>query len=439
MPTAGLPMQGIELPEFSDAEIAELVNQARAEALIEARIILRRQMVAQILERAAELEPGCGAEPALAQQPALAAVPPAAQFAAPPGPLPPAPQPQTVAASAARSAPQPADTPTSAAATPDSAADAARLAEIEAIRQKLAENERALQQIKTTPPPGKESAAQAGPPAEAEAPPETGDGFYVYGIVGPDFDPAVLPAVGIAPDRPVYLLPDQHMQAVVSRAPLEEFGQAVIEENTHNPVWLESHVLAHQAILEALVSGGALVPMKFCSLYLSEARIQAMMAQYAGEFSAALANLTGKEEWGIKVYSDPAALNRQVEATSERIQAIQAEIASKTSGMAYFVRKKLEVALGEEAERFSNACAQDSHDRLAACASAAHILPLRDRNITGRADDMALNGAYLVAAGQMDAYRSEIDRLQDEYGPQGFTYELSGPWPPYNFVSIGVE
>jgi hypothetical protein len=46
---------------------------------------------------------------------------------------------------------------------------------------------------------------------------------------------------------------------------------------------------------------------------------------------------------------------------------------------------------------------------------------------------MILNGAYLVPVGDA-GLRAEVERLAAEHEPLGITYEVTGPWPPHNFV-----
>ncbi len=46
---------------------------------------------------------------------------------------------------------------------------------------------------------------------------------------------------------------------------------------------------------------------------------------------------------------------------------------------------------------------------------------------------MLLNGAYLVERGD-SRLEQALRELEEHFGPQGVTYELTGPWPPYNFV-----
>ena len=48
---------------------------------------------------------------------------------------------------------------------------------------------------------------------------------------------------------------------------------------------------------------------------------------------------------------------------------------------------------------------------------------------------MLLNGAYLIERERTSEVREAVDVLQEEWRSLGFTIELTGPWPPYNFVA----
>jgi len=97
------------------------------------------------------------------------------------------------------------------------------------------------------------------------------------------------------------------------------------------------------------------------------------------------------------------------------------------------------VLITDEVERVSDEYAQRSHDRLSSNAEEAVINPLRSRELTGREEAMILNGAYLVAEEQLLAFRAELESLEEEHSHLGFSYEMTGPWPPYNFVSTCTE
>ena len=52
---------------------------------------------------------------------------------------------------------------------------------------------------------------------------------------------------------------------------------------------------------------------------------------------------------------------------------------------------------------------------------------------------MILNGAYLVASGEEQQLREAVQELEERFGADGVTYELTGPWPPYNFAGEDPE
>jgi hypothetical protein len=48
---------------------------------------------------------------------------------------------------------------------------------------------------------------------------------------------------------------------------------------------------------------------------------------------------------------------------------------------------------------------------------------------------MILNGAYLVETKRTEGLRRLLSELEDRHRALGARLELTGPWPPYNFVS----
>ena len=52
---------------------------------------------------------------------------------------------------------------------------------------------------------------------------------------------------------------------------------------------------------------------------------------------------------------------------------------------------------------------------------------------------MLLNGVYLVESEAADAFHATVAELGEDYSALGFTVELTGPWPPYNFVGSSIE
>jgi hypothetical protein len=362
----------------SDGQVGEIIQEAQDEALTEAKAIIRESLVQAILEHALRKLEDKATDAASDEQSILRR-------------------------------------------------------EIEAIRGKIVENERLLSQLGAPAVEERES----GPDDEAEE----GHGIYVYGIAGCGQGQPVgdLPGKGIDPAFPVYALPHQVIRAIVSQVSLQEFGQSALEANLNDVEWLEARVRAHEQILETVLAGHTLIPMRLCTIYRGEDRVQEMLARHYDDFVDTLARLEGKREWGIKVYCDDKTMAQRVGESSDRVKTLEAEIGEKSSGAAYFLKKKLEETIAEEMERVSDECAQRSHDRLASHAEEAVVNPLQGQEITRRRETMILNGAYLVAEERLADFRAEVESLKAEYGGIGLSYEMTGPWPPYNFVTLNHE
>lgn len=266
-------------------------------------------------------------------------------------------------------------------------------------------------------------------------------GYYLYGIIGNDRRRLVdeLPREGIDPAYRVYTLPYQAIQAIVSRVSLAEFGQEALETNLNNLDWLGARVRAHQGILESLITGHTLIPMRFCTIYRDEGRIQEILTRHHNSFMATLARLEGKYEWGVKLYSNRQLLRQKVEEISAQVNTLKLEIGRKSDGAAYFLKKKLEATLAEEMERMADECAQSSHERLSYHAAEVVINPLQSKEISGRNEPMLLNGAYLVAKKRLTTFQAELAGLQERYGRLGLYYEMTGPWPAYNFAALDID
>jgi len=313
--------------------------------------------------------------------------------------------------------------------------------EIEDIKRSVADNERLLGQ--TEEPPISVDEVNNHTIEEPLSVPgdEPGEGYYVYGIVQNDNCAPVgeLPQQGVDPAYPVYSLRYEDIGAIVSRVSLEEFSQEAIQANLRDMKWLEAGVAAHQRTLDAVSACRSVIPMKFCTIYQSKDAILQMMARHYPEFADDLARLKGKEEWGVKVYCDSRVLSERIAAGSERVKKLEAEAREKPRGVAYFLKKKVDETVADEAERATDECAQHSHQRLSRLAEEAVMNPLQDKEATGRGEEMVLNGVFLVDKEKVEAFRAEAGSLGEEYGDLGFSYETTGPWQPYNFITVGAE
>ena len=288
--------------------------------------------------------------------------------------------------------------------------------------------------------PEEPAASTAAGPQTADRPGETGVAYYVYAVAQARNSEGYEAASLIDGGRSrVYGLRYRDVVAIVSPVPLAEFGPGVLEANLRDAAWARVRVLAHQEVLAGLLSRYTLVPFKFCTLYRSEDSVLEMLDRHYQGFAENLARLEGATELGVKVYCDRRALAERVRETSKALKPLREGISRMSEGAAYFLKKKLEQAAEQEAEQVMDACTRESHERLAGRAREAVANPIQPPEVHGRGVEMMLNGAYLVDDDGLEDFRVALASLDETYAPLGFSYELTGPWPPYNFAAVVFE
>jgi hypothetical protein len=271
----------------------------------------------------------------------------------------------------------------------------------------------------------------APPPAPRPAPP-TGDGIWAYcvGRAG-DALPKGLP--GVHADGQVHGVEHEGLVALVSRIPLAEFGEEPLRRNLNDLEWLERVARAHEAVLERALETAPIVPLRLCTIFEDEQGVRRMLDEQRRAFTAALELLAGRQEWGVKLLVDREAL--EAAARARRTEGDTAEeLDSRSAGGAYLQRRRLERQVREEADRLAVGVAEEVHARLQDWASDAVLNPPQNRDLSGHEGEMLLNGAYLVETPKVERLRELVSELEDRHRALGVRLEMTGPWPPYNFV-----
>lgn len=277
------------------------------------------------------------------------------------------------------------------------------------------------------PAPAAEPAPVTRPAPVAEGAPHRsgGLGWYVYGVVAADRLQVVPDLPGIDGAHPVTTLRHGDVAAVVCRVALDEFGEAPLREHLGDMDWLERAARAHERVLDALLADETPIPMRLCSIYSDEQGLRAMLEREHDAYARALRDLRGSMEWGVKGFAEPDAVAADTAAGAGT---------SGGEGRAYMDGRLAERRRREEARQALDAACAAVHDALAAASGAATALPPHRAEVAGRSAPMVLNGAYLVARADADAFAARVEEVQARYAPLGLSLELSGPWPPYNFV-----
>lgn len=265
--------------------------------------------------------------------------------------------------------------------------------------------------------------------------------MYVYGVARASRGrQPVLPRFGgIIPDVPVHPLVHGNLIAFVSAVPSDRFGANEFRTALNDADWLKERILAHEKALEELRSSDDVVPFRFGTIYLDFSHVANMLARHRAALCQALERIQGASEWGVKLYCDADVLRRRIEAESDSIRHLRDMLAAASPGARFFLQKKYAKALDGEAAAMAASWVTRIHRSLDDSARESTEIEVQPPAVHGRSTPMVMNAVYLVSEGSLTRFRQTIAALQNEFAVRGFDHELTGPWPPYHFVSIRQE
>jgi hypothetical protein len=254
---------------------------------------------------------------------------------------------------------------------------------------------------------------------------------YVFCLVRAARRPAVpkLPVSSALPDSRALraLSAGDELWLIATTVSPDEYDEAALAKGLQNLDWVARRAVAHEAMVERFLSARAVLPMQLFTLFSSDERALQHVARQRKEILDILKRIERKVEWGLRLTFDEAAVRNAVETTARK------SVPGTPTGLSYLARKRdlLDVTRGQlqsaraEAERLFTALQ-------------AEVAESRRRSETEQASAGArllLDAAFLVPASRVRAFRAAVARHARKIGAIGIVVSLTGPWPPYNFIS----
>lgn len=255
---------------------------------------------------------------------------------------------------------------------------------------------------------------------------------YLYGVVpaGTPPPPPMLRGIDGAEVRAVDV---DGLLALVSEVDEATYSESSLDERTEDLGWVAERALAHEAVLAWAVDAGPVVPTRPFSLHASRERLCERLASEADELRSRLAELSGRKEWGVKLWRLEERFAAHLGELSEPIRAISGEISSATPGRRFLLEKRREQMRTEEVRTASARVAREVYSDLRESSERAATKPIaRAAADSGRV--LTLHAAFLVPDSAYPDFHRRLNELAARYSPLGFEFEFTGPWPPYHFA-----
>ncbi|WP_433469867.1 GvpL/GvpF family gas vesicle protein [Spirillospora sp. CA-128828] len=282
---------------------------------------------------------------------------------------------------------------------------------------------------------------------------------YLYGVAQ-DLDPAALRGTAGVAGAPVRGVRAAGLTALVSTVRLEEYGEAALRANLEDLGWLEATARAHHDVVDRAAHAAPTAPVRIATIYRDDDRVAEVLAAQGERFTEVLDLITGRSEWGVKIYADAEVLRGGtggtagggmgedvpdsgggLEPSAESLTGTTPGTTGRTAGpsgvgTAYLRRRQQERRRRAAAERRVAGQADTVHTELADHAVASRHHPPQDPRLTGRSGMQVLNVAYLLDDDQAEGFLA-VTRAARERLP-ALQVEVTGPWPPYSFIDTSA-
>jgi hypothetical protein len=216
---------------------------------------------------------------------------------------------------------------------------------------------------------------------------------------------------------PRLLAIDRDIWAVVADAPLERFAGEALQQELQDVESISRHAFAHASVIEFFFRRSSVIPLKLFTLFSSDEKARRDMRSRLASLKRMFAALRGLEEWGVRIIAS------EVEAEAAR---------TLDSGRDYLQLKKRlhdQTAAPPRATMHAVDGALRSLGRLASNTRKETFPP------PARGRPYIKGASFLVAAKRRTAWKKEAAKTAAALAAQGHRLEMSGPWPPYHFVS----
>jgi gas vesicle protein GvpL/GvpF len=250
-------------------------------------------------------------------------------------------------------------------------------------------------------------------------------GVWVYAITRADG--AVQRAAGLrgVADEPVRAVVGGDLAAIVGTVRLEDFRGAGLRRNLADAAAFAPKARAHNAIVGAFRRGGPVIPVRLGTIYRDDRRVCQLLLNEHEDMVTALRRVSGREELGVKAYTDPKSL------------AIQGDLIGSASPdslarVPYLLRRRRQLAAQDEGYRLATAEADRVHSVLLRCAVDGKRKTPIDENPSSKGPWTLLNGSYLVDGDVVELFMQTVTAL--ERSTARIRLEVTGPWPPYSFA-----
>ncbi|MDO9463752.1 MAG: GvpL/GvpF family gas vesicle protein [bacterium] len=226
----------------------------------------------------------------------------------------------------------------------------------------------------------------------------------------------------------VYTIVCQDLCAVVhncSPAPYQSEDNEVVKK------W----AMTHQKVIDtAWEKFGTVLPLGFDTVIKGEEgitpdeNIKSWVKKDYENLKEKIAKFKDKAEYAIQISWDARVIGGKLTESNPEIKKLNEEIESKSKGLAYMYKQKLENLLKKQMEAEAEKYFKDFYERIKKCVDEIKVEKVKK---TEEGKQMLVNFSCLLFKEKSKVLGDELEKVNNM---EGFFVRFTGPWPPYSFV-----
>jgi len=233
--------------------------------------------------------------------------------------------------------------------------------------------------------------------------------------------------IGIESNR-MYTIPYRDLCAVVHDCPSVPYESEDEEK-------VKSWIITHENVIEtAWANFGTVLPFGFDRIISStgdinaESNIMEWLIKDYEKLRQKLDRFKGKAEFGVQVFWYYKKIVEHLPEKNEEILKLRSDIQTKSGGLAYMYRQKLEILVKKQMELEAKNYFIDFYAQIEEIVNEIKVEKTKNSE---NGKQMLMNLSCLLDKDRNKILGEELDKIDKR---EEFFVRFTGPWPPYSFV-----
>ncbi|MBU4590565.1 MAG: GvpL/GvpF family gas vesicle protein [Candidatus Omnitrophica bacterium] len=250
------------------------------------------------------------------------------------------------------------------------------------------------------------------------------EGRYLYGIIKTNEIKSFGPC-GINADEEVYTVTHEDIACVVSNSPIRDYSSMLKET-------LGQLLVRHQTIIEKIMKGHAIIPVKFGTNLPDDDEIRQVLIRGYSQFKELLSTMDSKIEFDVVcIWNDLNSIIKEIGEEDSQIKEFKEVLAKKPASENLQDRIKIGMMIKDALDK------RKGKERSYIIASLKEItVDFQKHQVMD--DKMILNCAFLLEKAKEPYFDARLKELDKKYN-QKVNFRCVGPLPPYSFATCQLR